>query len=128
MHVAVLQLLFKQCKLCTVIPLQFPRYNINVIMQVAVLQLIIDQYTLFTGIHVQFPRNKILPLCMWQYYSYCSINSGYLPVFPFKSPDIKLFPLNSYDIKLFNYACGSITVNYRLIHVMYRYSRSIPTK
>jgi len=33
---------------------------------------------------------KLLSLCMWQYESYCSINTRYVPVFTFTSLHIHL--------------------------------------
>jgi len=51
---------------------------------------------------------------MWQYYSYCSINTIYVPVFTF-IPKI---------INYCHYACGSTTVTVRSIQVVYRYSTS----
>jgi len=74
-------------------------------MHVAVLQLLFNQYNLCTGFHLHSQDNQLLSLCMWQYYSYCSINSGCVPIFNF-IPTIYNYC---------HYTCGSTTVTVRSI-------------
>jgi len=88
MNVAVLQILFDQYTLFTGIPLQISRYKTIVTMHVAVLHLLFQQYKLCIGITFNSDDIQLLSQCMWHYFSYSSINTNYVSVFPFSSHDI----------------------------------------